>query len=193
MEWLSRQRRYKILLRSKPDEVEWRQERTISRASQLKTAKYDSFELYPHGDKNARAKEFHEALEYAYETGGWTVIIDELFYVSRLSLPAKNRRVLRLESDVEDLFTQGRSKHITVMAGLQRPVAVTRFAISQSKHVLAGVMEARDAKELSLATSRQMEVVVQNLNDYEFAWFSRPHSIMIVKLNVESQELEVLE
>ena len=173
--------------------MEWNQERTVTRASSLKTAKYDSFELYPRGDKQARAKEFHEALEYVYETGGWTVVIDELFYVNRLSIPIRNRKVHKLESDVEDLFTQGRSKHITVMAGLQRPVAVTRFAISQSKHVLAGVMESRDAKELSMATSRQMEGVVQSLNDYEFAWFSRPHSIAIVKLNMESQELEVLE
>lgn len=156
-------------------------------------AKYDSFELYPHGDKTSRAREFHEAMEYAYATGGWTVVIDELFYTNRLSLPLRNRKVHKLETDIEDLFTQGRSKNITVMAGLQRPVAVTRFAISQSKHVLAGVMESRDAKELSLATSREMEGIVQNLNDYEFAWYCRPHSIRVVKLNVDTQELETLE
>ena len=195
MEWLSRQRRYKIVLRSKPDEVEWRQQKRVANARTIASlgTKYDSYELYPSGGKEERAREFHYALEYAYETGGWTVVIDELFYVNRLSLPLKNRRTLKLEQDCEDLFTQGRSKHITVMAGLQRPVAVTRFAISQSKHVLAGVMESRDAKELSLATSREMEYAVQNLEDYEFAWFSRPHSIKIVKLDIGSQKLEVLE
>lgn len=132
-------------------------------------------------------------MDYVYATGGWTLIIDELFYTNRLSLPLRNRKVHKLETDIEDLFTQGRSKNISVMAGLQRPVAVTRFAISQSKHVLAGVMESRDAKELSYATSREMEGIVQRLHDFEFAWYSRPHSISIVKLNMETQELETLE
>jgi hypothetical protein len=195
MEWLSRQRRYKIVLRSKPDEVEWKQEKRVSHARSIASlgTRYDSYELYPGGGREERAREFHQALEYAYETGGWTVVIDELFYVNRLSVPLRNRKVHKLESDCEDLFTQGRSKSITVMAGLQRPVAVTRFAISQSKHVLAGVMESRDAKELSLATSREMEATVTNLEDYEFAWYCRPHSVKIVKLNIQTQQLEVLE
>ena len=130
-------------------------------------------------------------MEYVYDTGGWTIVIDELFYVNRLSIPMSGGRSFPLEKDVEDLFTQGRSKHITVMAGLQRPLNVTRFAISQSRHVLAGAMENRDAKELGQATTRRVETVVPQLRDYDFLWYRRPHSLAVVRLNIETKELDI--
>jgi hypothetical protein len=191
MEWISRERKYKIVLRSKPDEVEWRAERTVTRAQDLTNARYNSFELRPRGERESRAKEFHSAMQYVDDCGGWTIIIDELFYVNRLTIPMPRGRQFPLEKDVEDLFTQGRSKRITVMAGLQRPVAVTRFAISQSRHVLAGAMEQRDGKELGLATTKRVEEIVPQLRDYDFLWYRRPHSLTVVRLNMETQSLEI--
>ena len=112
--------------------------------------------------------------------GGWTAFIDELFYASDR---------LRLTEPIERLLTQGRSKHISVAIGMQRPARVSRFAISESTHVLSFGLEGRDAKELSYATTRAVEDAVTNLAPHHFVWFKRPRTIWTGTLDVRAGEL----
>lgn len=169
--------------------MEWQTQRTIRSANHLTELKYDSFTLAPTGAKAERAVHFHHGLQLVFDHGGWTVVLDEIFYLNRLSVMENKKRV-SLEADIEDLYTQGRSKHVTVVGGLQRPVAVTRFALSQSRHVLAFAMEDRDAKELGYATSQRVEAAVQTLQEYEFVWFHRPRRLWVGKLNLKTGTLE---
>lgn len=114
--------------------------------------------------------------------GGWTVIIDELFYVDD---------TLKLRSHLERLYTQGRSKGITVVAGMQRPVAVTRFALSQSAHVLTFRVDGRDAKTLSDATSEIIRKPAAELGAWQFVWFYRPKREYIIgRLNLRDNVIE---
>jgi hypothetical protein len=112
--------------------------------------------------------------------GGWTCYVDELFY-------ATDR--LRLSEPIERLLTQGRSKKISVAIGMQRPARVTRFAISESTHVLSFGLEGRDARELSYATTRAMEDAVSSLAAHHFAWFKRPRTVWVGTLDVRAGEL----
>lgn len=72
------------------------------------------------------------------------------------------------------LLTQGRSKGISVVTGMQRPVGVTRFAISQASHVLCFSQEGRDLKTVIEATSPRLAGPISQLERYEFVWYNRP-------------------
>jgi len=123
--------------------------------------------------------EFHLALEKVWRQGGWTVALDELLYLDRLGL----------RKPIERLLTQGRSKGISVLVGMQRPAQVTRFAISESMHVLSFGLEGRDAKELGLATQRWVGDAVAQLGRYEFAWYRRPDRLWVGKLDLKTHAL----
>lgn len=153
-------------------------DRTIRTAAGLDDTRHDSFTLVPSYER--QRAEFAAAAERIWKHGGWTAYFDELFYLSER---------LKLTAPIERLLTQGRSKGISVAIGMQRPARVSRFAISESTHVLAFSLEGRDAKELSYATTRGVEDAVQGLKRHEFVWFRRPRSIWIGKLDLSSDEL----
>jgi hypothetical protein len=140
--------------------------------------RYESFQLNPRYADQRR--EFRDALERAWIQGGWTVYGDELFYLSER---------LRLAEPIERLLTQGRSKGISVALGMQRPARVTRFAISESTHVLSFHLEGRDAKELSYATTPNMESAVKALRGHQFVWFRQPYTLWVGQLDLARGEL----
>ena len=154
-------RRYLLVLRTKPDTVRYGAVRTET-ADALRDGPHERLVLAPKYEHQAR--EIAHALDLVWRQGGLTVYVDELFYASQH---------LRLSPFIDRLLTQGRSKGISVVTGMQRPVQVSRFALSQSTHVLAFAQEARDAKLLGEATSKQLEGVVNGLARYEFAWYDR--------------------
>ena len=159
---LDRRWEYYVVIRTKADDVRYNAvERR--RAESLNDARLRRIVLDPVYDE--QIPEIVEAFELIWKQGGWTVYIDELFYVSS---------VLKLDFWVDRLLTQGRSLGITVVCGMQRPVRVTRFALSQAKHVIAFSLEPRDARALSEATSERLERVVTELGRHEFVWFYRP-------------------
>lgn len=112
---------------------------------------------------------FWNALETVWREGRWTVYCDELFYLS--SLKAGD---YRLASRIDRLLTQGRSKKITVISGMQRPVQVSRFALSQSTHVISFGCERRDLRTLEDVAGEKFAATVESLGRYEFAWYYRP-------------------
>ena len=111
-----------------------------------------------------QAYQIWEALETIWREGGWTVGADELFYI-------EDR--LGLRSSMDRLWTQGRSKNITILAGMQRPVAVSRFALSQCTHLFCFLSEGRDVKTIKDAFSESVAAVIPTLRRYEFAYYNR--------------------
>lgn len=112
---------------------------------------------------------FWNALEVVWKQGGWTVYCDELFYLTTLKDNGH-----RLSDRIDRMLTQGRSKKITVVAGMQRPVQVSRFAMSQSTHLISFGVEGRDLKILDEVGGRKYADTVESLGRYEFAWYYVP-------------------
>lgn len=78
------------------------------------------------GDMEDQRREIGYMLEDAYEQGGWTVVLDELRYITDH---------LRLKQHVQLLLLQGRSLGVSVVSGSQRPRHVPLEAYSQASHL----------------------------------------------------------
>lgn len=187
MEWLGRQRKYLLIVRTKPDDTTYLTDRRVTTPRALKEALADvranRIEVAP--DRKDRAAQFQmvrAAIQAAWDQGGWTIDLDELLYIDRLGL---------LDA-YEQLLTQGRSLKLSVMSGMQRPVQVSRFALSQSMHVVCFGLEGRDvAMNLAPATSPRMKEVVPTLGRHEWAWYSRiDRRITVGRLNLDTDALE---
>lgn len=123
-------------------------------------------------------KEFDLALRKVWAQGGWTVAIDETYYVDQ---------ELGLRPLINRLLTQGRSPgKISVVSGMQRPTSVSRFAIGESSHVISFGLEGRDAKILEQAATPKLGKIVTELPRFHFAWLSIPkRQIWVGKLNLK--------
>lgn len=69
---------------------------------------------------------FHTAFQKIYREGGWTVAIDELWYIGN---------VLRLDMDVKLYLLQARALGISLLAATQRPAWVPLEVYDQSTHL----------------------------------------------------------
>lgn len=166
-----------MILRSKPDDVRY-QARTIRTAAGLDDQRHNALLLAPPYQR--QYPEFAAALERVWQQGGWTTYVDELFYADKLGL----------RHHVERLLTQGRSKGISLMVGMQRPVAVTRFALSEARHVLTFRLEGRDAKEIGDATTKAFGALCTSLPSHHFAWYERPQpTAWVGKLDLKAGRL----
>lgn len=70
---------------------------------------------------------FHEAFSRIYREGGWTVALDELWYVIN---------VLKLERDVKAYLLQARALGISLVCCTQRPAFVPLEVYDQSTHLM---------------------------------------------------------
>jgi len=156
-------RRFAVALRSKGDDAKWMGSKRIFTAEPfMLDPKLPKLELFP---KRGRERdEFRAAIKLVWKQKKTAIYFDEAFH---------SQKLLKLQPEVEDLMTRGRSLGITVINGLQRPVSISRFCISQSKHVLVFGQEGRDAKTVADATTPRMLEFVENLPRYSFAWFER--------------------
>lgn len=75
---------------------------------------------------NVQAEVFHDAFGRIYREGGWTVAIDELWYIDN---------VLKLEMDVKLYLLQARALGISLLAATQRPAWVPLEIYDQSTHL----------------------------------------------------------
>lgn len=113
---------------------------------------------------------FLEALDEIMEEGNWTLYLDEASYAVQS---------LRLRTSLDEFFTQSRSNGITLMAGSQRPVWVSRAQLSQHAWVCsfrigdhqdatraAEVMGDRDRwRPLLMSLGPHQFLLVDTLND----------------------------
>jgi hypothetical protein len=115
-------------------------------------------------DFGAQQKEFSRTFDQAWREGGWTIVIDETYFATY---------ILKLEKQINMLLTQGRSKHLTIVVGMQRPAWISRFALSQATHAFIFRCEGRDVKSLADALSPKIVKPVQELTGHDFVYFNR--------------------
>ena len=153
--------RYVVILRTKPDDIKFPGFRKVQRAEAMENWHNDRILLEPRYEHQAR--EGYQMLEKAWLHGNWTIVIDELWYAERLGL----------KPYIERLLTQGRSKKITTMVGMQRPAMISRFAIASCTHLFSFRLETRDAKTIRDATTDRLLPVVDGLRGKDFAYYNR--------------------
>lgn len=78
---------------------------------------------------------FEEALIGLFATGGWTVFLDEVRYLTE---------ELKLVTELNTLWLQGRSLDVTIVAGTQRPVSVPINMFEQARHLFAFRITGRE-------------------------------------------------
>lgn len=182
---LLRMREYVVVFLTKSDKRDtalWKSAgyKFVRRAKDIDDARYSRFVVQPRYHEQAR--EGWLLAEKVYRQGHWTIVWDEYFLAERIGLGEQ----------IEKLLTQGRSNAITVVVGMQRPVAISRFAISQATHVFTFVVEGRDADTLGeSATPRLLPLISERwraqsshradaaripmLREHEFAYYNRKH------------------
>jgi hypothetical protein len=117
-------------------------------------------------DYHRQAFEGWWTLENVWEHGGWCVVIDELYYAEH---------ELKLQQSINKLLTQGRSKGITVVAGMQRPAQVSRFALSQVTHLFTFRTEGRDTKTIAESTTPRIAAWIDDIDGHDFVYYNRKH------------------
>jgi hypothetical protein len=167
---LVKPREYVVFLRTKADDLRLPNFDKRSKASAMNDLSLTRILLQPASDRRSQAIEAYRMLDIAWTHGGWTIVIDELWYAIRLGLA----------EPIERLLTQGRSKGISVVCGMQRPVGVTRFAMAESTHMFTFILEGRDVKTFAEASSPRVVPAIQNLTGHNFAYYNRRKRIVAI-------------
>src|SRR4051812_14328842 len=162
-------RQYVIVLRTKPDDVKFDGFLKARKADALDSLYETRILLTPEHSRQMR--EGYEMLERVWEMGGWTVVIDELWYLEKL---------LKLGPLVERLLTQGRSKRISVIVGMQRPAQISRFAISQCTHLFSFRVEGRDLQTIKESTTPRIVDPIAGLRGHKFVYYHRGERIVAI-------------
>jgi hypothetical protein len=160
-------RQYVVIIRTKPDDIKFPGFRTVRKASAMDSMYDTRILLTP--QYSYQLRETYGALERAWEQGGWTIVVDELWYVEKM---------LRLGSLTERLLTQGRSKKISVIVGMQRPAQISRFAISQCTHLFTFRVEGRDLQIIKESTTPRIVEPVEALTGHHFVYYNRAKRVV---------------
>src|SRR5580692_1965636 len=153
-----------VLLKSKADSTKYPRTRLTRSADVMDDPRQTRIILRPRFEK--QSQEFSRALNKAWKAGGWTVAVDELFYVDN---------ELGLRAPISRILTQGRDPgRISMVTGMQRPSLVTRFALGEASHVISFGLEGRDIKILQDATNRRVADIAAALPRFNFVWYHVP-------------------
>lgn len=102
---------------------------------------------------------FHDAFLKIYREGGWTVAIDELWYVGN---------ILRLEMDVKLYLLQARALDISLLVATQRPSWVPLEVYDQSTHLFFWRdNDENNLKRLSGISYRSADLIRSVVSDLE--------------------------
>jgi ABC-type dipeptide/oligopeptide/nickel transport system ATPase subunit len=159
-------RQYVVVFRTKPDDIKFEGFEKFKSAKAMDDWHHEKILLVPEYKK--QAVEGFKMLEKAWLQGGWTIVIDEHWYSEKLGL----------KPYIERLLTQGRSKAVSVVTGMQRPVQVSRFTLSQSTHLISFRVEPRDLRILAEATTDRVIQPISHLQQYEFLYFHRGKRVL---------------
>ena len=149
-------REHVVILRTKPDDIEFEGFREFRTAKAMEDWRNNHLLIRPKYEQQPSV--CYDVLDKVWRMGRWTIVVDEFFYVQRLGL-AKS---------LERLLTQGRSKRISLVLGMQRPVQVTRFALSEITHLFAFRIEGRDLRTLKDSTHPDIFEPTKTLQKYQF-------------------------
>lgn len=155
-------RKYVVIFRTKPDRNKFPGFATVRKASAMDHWGSERILLEPSYER--QAVEGYEMLDRAWRDGGWTVVIDENWYAEAH---------LGLKPYIVRLLTQGRSKDISVVVGMQRPVDISRFALSEITHLFVFRTEGRDLKfSLRDSTNDAIVPAVRALRGHDFVYYN---------------------
>lgn len=155
-------RKYVVILRTKPDSNTFPGFTKVRKASAM--GKFGAERLLLEPEYSRQAIEGFNMLETAWQEGGWTVVIDENWYAEAH---------LGLKPYIVRLLTQGRSKDISVVIGMQRPVDISRFALSEVTHLFVFRTEGRDLKfSLRDSTNDAIVPAVRSLRGHDFVYYN---------------------
>ena len=152
------------MLVSKPDAILWSKWKTVTTAKAIKTTDSGAYyRLFPTFER--QGLEFRYMFDRMWEEGSWTVYIDEAYYL---------QHELGLEHTMVKFLTQGRSKHISVVVGMQRPFWINRFALSEPTHIFTFKLgDKRDLRAISEGISGELAAVVPKLDKYQYAYYNK--------------------
>lgn len=152
------------------DAVTWRGYARIRRSRDIDNVRHDRFLLMPGPALADKAREGRELLARIKRQRHWCLYIDEM-------LTAEHR--LRLTDPIEELLTEGRSAGISIVAGAQRPVDISRYAGAMASHAFVFRGDGGDARTIGERLTSDLRPIVPRLGDHEFAFFSPINSILI--------------
>jgi hypothetical protein len=165
-------RKHVILLRTKPDDIKFDGFKKVTSQLAIGSVPFGNdakritrWMLQPTlSSFSDQRREIGRTFEQVWKEGGWTVVVDEAYYITNK---------LKLQSPLDMLLTQGRSKHITLCVGMQRPAWISRFSLSQATHAFIFRCEGRDLRNLADALSPKIIKPVQDLTGHDFVYFNR--------------------
>lgn len=120
-------------------------------------------DLYAAGNQQ---REFQQALQQIYYDGGWSVYLDELWFMAS---------VLKLEQEVRIYLQQSRSNYITLIVSSQRPSRIPLEVYDQSRHLFFG----RDNDERNLSRISGISWISAGVIKYIVAHL-RPHEFLYI-------------
>ena len=170
-----------LYLKSKPDDIKFPTFRKIKSTFDVGKWRFDDagklvtkWLIEPKSNSYLdQRQEFKRAYDKAWHEGGWTVVVDEAFFQTKK---------LHLGDDIDMLVTQGRSKHITMVVGCQRPAWISLFPMSQSTHAFIFGCEGKDLKRLGEAYTPRIIKPVQELNaeKHDFVYYNRRTKVITI-------------
>lgn len=167
MSKLVQMRQYVVIFRTKADNIQFpgfRKARTVKALSSL----YDT-RIILQPEHGQQMRQGYELLTRVYEQGGWTVVIDEEWFVEAR---------LHLTEYVETLLTQGRSGKISCVIGMQRPARISRFVISQCTHLFSFRVEGRDLQTIKEATTPRIVEPINSIRGHDVVYYHRGKRIV---------------
>ena len=126
--------------------------------------------------KTFQREVFQDTLNRLWKVGNWTVVMDELRYLTQF---------LGLTEMVQVFYTQARSSDITIIGGTQRPRFVPLEMYSESKHfAMFRNTEKADSTRLSEITSHIDKDIILNtlrtLQLYQFLYVNSESGIAFI-------------
>jgi energy-coupling factor transporter ATP-binding protein EcfA2 len=106
-------------------------------------------------DLGAHRQKYLDCLNGVYRSGGWTVVLDEISFLSDM---------LNLDKPLRMLLNQGRSSGITVVSCTQRPAFIPLACYDQASHLLIWKdPDRRNIKRLAELTGNSFRTVMQEV------------------------------
>lgn len=135
-------------------------------------------------EASSRSKQkavYGKALNEIYQSGGWGLYVDELKYVTDN---------LKLGSNMELLYLQGRELGVSIVGTSQRPAWVPVVAIAEATHLFIGAQsDQRDIDRIAEGSGRKGRVIrplIDELEDYQFLYVNTRNSkVPVYRVRVE--------